>query len=99
MAALTAVVASWVLGTSLRLPPKVPMAVRAALTTKISRVLMRCLQSLLLQSCQQLCGCSNRLPSLRATVLRCLQCFHNAPQAAPPIWQRPAALRNQAATL
>lgn len=29
MAAFTAVVASSVLGTSLRLPPKVPMAVRA----------------------------------------------------------------------
>ena len=37
MAALTAVVASWVLGTSFRLPPKVPMAVRAVLTTKTSR--------------------------------------------------------------
>src|SRR5256885_9822987 len=40
MAALTAVVASWVLGTSLRLPPKVPMAVRAVPTTKTSRGVM-----------------------------------------------------------
>src|SRR3990167_9840625 len=40
MAALTAVVASWVLGTSFRLPPKVPMAVRAVLTTKTSRWVM-----------------------------------------------------------
>ena len=41
MAALTAVVASWVLGTSFRLPPKVPMAVRAVLTTKTSRWVMK----------------------------------------------------------
>ncbi len=40
MAALTAVVASWVLGTSFRLPPKVPMAVRAVLTMKMSRMVM-----------------------------------------------------------
>src|SRR5574344_99191 len=37
MAAVTAVEANWVLGTSFRLPPKVPMAVRAVLTTKTSR--------------------------------------------------------------
>ncbi|CAM4403564.1 hypothetical protein COAQ111491_22140 [Comamonas aquatilis] len=40
MAALTTVVASWVLGTSLSPPPNVPMAVRAVLTTKMSLVLM-----------------------------------------------------------
>ena len=40
MAALTAVVASWVLGMSFSVPPKVPMAVRAVLTTKTSRWVM-----------------------------------------------------------
>ena len=40
MAALTAVVASWVLGTSFSEPPKVPMAVRAVPTTKMSRWVM-----------------------------------------------------------
>src|SRR4051812_8688390 len=40
MAAFTTVVASWVLGTSFSAPPKVPMAVRAVPTTKMSRWVM-----------------------------------------------------------
>ena len=42
--ALTAVVASWVLGTSFSAPPKVPMAVRAVPTTKMSRWVMKSLK-------------------------------------------------------